>query len=214
MKSDKKTFTLIAGGPGSGKSTLVKACSVEIASSLNLVRINADEIREQIPEYRRMSKSSHDGQFFAAVSFVQREVYMLAETILAVAVTKGKDILFVGFWEWDSAYEIFSEKIGALRDAGYAINAIYLTVPTELAWERNVNRSMGKDRRYIPKEILFSNHAEISRNYPLAVADGLFDKVSLLDMTKKKPKLIGTNSGGVNKSKDIDLYDSILKKIL
>lgn len=209
-ESADPTFHMLGGGPASGKTTVLKSGQTDVPDKTQAVHINADDAKEMLPENGRMRMSDDDRDFFHAAEFTHEESSILAKRIQKRAIDNQQDIVLDG--TGDSAITKLSKKIEQARQAGYKVNGVYVTIPTETAWERAVGRALGQSRRYVPESVVKTTHADVSRTLPLAIEGGLFDKVSLFDNTTSTVRKIGSGTGNEFIINDATLWNDFLAK--
>jgi predicted ABC-type ATPase len=196
-KSADPIFHMLGGGPATGKTSFVNKGLTEVPSkeSMKAVHINADDIKEQFPENVRMANGD-DPDFFNAAPFAHEESSILAKAIQRQAIMNGQDIVLDG--TGDSEYKTLEKKVEGARLVGYKVYGTYVTIPTDVAWERSVKRALGASKRYVPEHIVRRTHAAVTGTFEDAVGKRLFDKVSLWDNTGSTPIRIGNGSGRNN----------------
>ena len=177
--STNPTVSMLGGGPAAGKSVATDNPTLglpltsdskavkEGSASAQAVIVNADLIKEQLPEYAAMGAAG-----------VHEESSMIAKEIYKQALTQGKDVLYDG--TGNSSLKSLTGKIDAARQAGYTVNGTYVTCPTEMALDRSVEREE-KTGRGVPEGMLRETHANVSQILPDAAP--LFDKTVLVDST-------------------------------
>jgi predicted ABC-type ATPase len=213
-KSSDPTFTMLGGGPASGKSSAIKTGAVQVPDKNNAVHINADDVKAELPEMDRMAMSPENADFFEAASFAHEESSYLAKKIQTAAFEGGRDVVLDG--TGDSSIDSLSKKVNQARAAGYKVNAEYVSVPTDVAIGRANARSLNSaERRFVPASIVAETHASVSSTFQKAAEAGLFDKVNLWDNNQefgKPPTLVGTgNSQGFSVANQ-PLYDAFIAK--
>jgi predicted ABC-type ATPase len=184
---------MLGGGPASGKTTVVNSGQTDIPSRDKAVHINADDVKEMLPENGRMRMSQDDRDYFHAAEFVHEESSILAKRVQSKAIGNKQDIVLDG--TGDSAIGKLATKVEQARQAGYKVNGVYVTVPTEVAWARASERALGESRRFVPESVVRSTHADVSVTLPKAIEGGLFDSVSLWDNSGSTVKKIGQGQG-------------------
>lgn len=210
--SDDPTFYMLGGGPAAGKTTAVKSGLAEVPNKSKAVQVNADDVKDQLPEYKRLKNSPNDDEFFNAASFGHEESSMVAKQIQKTAFANKQDVVLDG--TGDNSIDNLEGKVRSARGNGYKVNGIYTTVPTEMAIERSNIRSLKEsERRFVPTAVVAGTHASVSRVFPQAIDRGLFNSVSLIDTSVQgAAKLIGRGAG---KSFDVleeDLFFAFLQK--
>jgi len=211
-ESTNPTFFMLGGGPASGKTSAIREGVVDVpsADSRKAVYINADDVKEKLPENTRM-RNGDDQDFFHAASFSHEESSILAKAIQAVAIRNGQDIVLDG--TGDSAISKLGGKVEEARNKGYRVEGHYVTIPTETAVERSNERSLGPSNRYVPNHTVRETHAQVSGTFRQAIAADLFDSVKLYDNSGDKPRVIVTKvQGGNLEVLDKNAYDAFLAK--
>jgi predicted ABC-type ATPase len=208
-QSSDPTFYMLGGGPASGKSTFLKSGATDTPDKANAVHVNADDIKAMLPENPRMVNGG-DADFFNAASFSHEESSMLAKRVQDRAIENRQNIVLDG--TGDSAINKLASKVESARQNGYKVNGVYVTVPTEVAWSRSVQRALGVSKRYVPKAVVEETHRAVSGTLRQAVEGGLFDKISLWDNTGSAPKLVGSGSGNDFMISDPSAWQAFLAK--
>jgi predicted ABC-type ATPase len=208
-QSSDPTFYMLGGGPASGKSTFLKSGATDTPDKANAVHVNADDIKAMLPENPRMVNGG-DADFFNAASFSHEESSMLAKRVQDRAIENKQNIVLDG--TGDSAINKLASKVESARQNGYKVNGVYVSVPTEVAWSRSVQRALGASKRYVPKAVVEETHRAVSGTLRQAVEGGLFDKISLWDNTGSAPKLVGSGSGNDFMISDSDAWQAFLAK--
>jgi hypothetical protein len=189
-QSDSPTFYMLGGGPAAGKTTAIKAGLAGTPDQSKAVQINADDIKENLPEYDRMRLSNNDSDFFNAAAFSHEESSYVAKQIQKAAFANRQDVVLDG--TGDSEYPKLEKKVGQARDGGYSVVGVYATIPTQVAVDRSNARALGASRRFVPESIVRGTHKEVSRVFPEATRRGLFDRARLIDTsTRDNPVVIG-----------------------
>jgi predicted ABC-type ATPase len=208
-QSSDPTFYMLGGGPASGKSTFLKSGATDTPDKANAVHVNADDIKAMLPENPRMVNGG-DADFFNAASFSHEESSMLAKRVQERAIENKQNIVLDG--TGDSAINKLASKVESARQNGYKVNGVYVSVPTEVAWSRSVQRALGASKRYVPKAVVEETHRAVSGTLRQAVEGGLFNKISLWDNTGSAPKLVGSGSGNDFTISDSDAWQAFLAK--
>lgn len=187
--SGEKTYTLMGGGPASGKSSIIKAGLVELPAEH--VHIDSDAIKAELPEYQALVK----GGDVRAAGYVHEESSSLAKRVQKESFAAGQHVVLDG--TGNASIKGVQAKVDAARAAGYKVKGEYVTCSTNEAVRRNVERAK-KTGRLPPEKILRETHASVSRILPEAVSKGLFDSVRLWDsevLTDGKPTLVMSAEG-------------------
>ena len=196
-------FNMLGGGSGAGKSTILRTGKVNIDP--NHVEINADDIKEDLPEYGQMIGDKDD----RAASFAHEESSYLGKELIKQAYGNGHSFVLDG--TGDGGEGGFMKKIKMARENGYRIVANYVTIPTELAVERAEKRAERTGRKVNPV-VVASIHRSVSRMFEKAISEGLFDEAQLWDNTGDEPVLVLSQQEGETQTHDQGLWDSFIAK--
>jgi predicted ABC-type ATPase len=212
-KSSEPTLHMLGGGPAAGKSTITEdpryaiPTTGEHGTARQAVLVNADEEKEANPTYQRMLAAGDP----RAASFCHEESSYFAKQIQMAAMKNGQDVVLDG--TGNSKLASVVGKIDAAHEAGYKVNGIYVTCPTDEAVSRAVARAE-KTGRVVPESTIRSTHASVSRIVPEIASK--FDSFKLVDTTpggKDSGKVIAETTFGkpltVNSP---DAYQTFLDK--
>lgn len=202
VKSPKAT--VLGGGPASGKSSIIKQGKVKVDK--NTVHIDSDAIKAMLPEYKEMVAKKD----LKAAAYVHEESSYLAKKIQKKGSQGSYNTLLDG--TGDSSYEKLKAKVQKMRDSGQKVEGHYVTVPTEMAIERNRARAK-KTGRLPPEGMVRRCHASVSNVLGKALKDGLFDEVSLYDTSAGGEAVkVVSGKGKSYKIHDAKLFKSFLDK--
>lgn len=176
-KSENPTLYMMGGGPAAGKSSIIK--NGDVTHPEAHVLANPDVFKEDIPEYRAGVAAGN----LDAAADAHEESSFLNARVMAAAAAGGRDTVWDG--TGDSSIEKLESKVTAFRQAGFRIQADYVTCDTEAAVARS-NARAEKTGRKVPEGPIRETHAKVSAIWPEAVRRGLFDESTLYD----------TNAGG------------------
>lgn len=177
-------FTVMGGGPASGKSTMIEKGAAKLPPKTLIV--DSDAIKSKLPEYQDMLKGAVKG----AAEYVHEESSALAKRIMAVGFDEGFNMTLDG--TGDGSIKSLTKKLDSARRAGMRVEGIYATVPTEEALRRSAER--GKQTgRHVPEWIIAETHKKVSNI--LEQTAHLFDSVSVYD-TSNEVTLIATGGSG------------------
>lgn len=197
------TFTVMGGGPASGKSTMINSGAATLPN--NSVTIDPDAVKAKLPEYQEMVANGD----LSAAGFVHEESSALAKRMLGVANDNGFNVVLDG--TGDGSVNSIMKKIRDARKAGMAVEGIYATVPTDVAISRALARAE-KTGRYVNLDIIRDTHRKVSQILPEIAAE--FDIVKLYDTTDGAI-LIATGGNGQPLTPIPgyeDLFEEFLKK--
>lgn len=193
--------TMLGGGPASGKSTIANVMSVPTDS----VHVDVDVLRTELPEYREMlaAKDAH------AAAFTHEEASYLGKQLTRQAIKMGSNVMVDG--TGDSSYDNLASKVGRLRETGAKVNAHYVTCDTDEAVRRAEARGANTGR-YVPESFIRATHASVSRVFPRAIAQGLFDHATLWETTHGGAKKVVSASGSRLTIHDKEAWNRFLAK--
>jgi predicted ABC-type ATPase len=195
---ENPVYTVMGGGPAAGKSTILKSGDVNIPEGS--VEVNADLCKEKLPEWQTAGDNR--------AGITHEESSYLAKRTQAAAFERSQHVVLDG--TGDTSPSSMNKKIDAARDAGYQVEAVYVTLPTDMAVKNAYNRGL-ETGRFVPEEVIRGTHAGVSETFPV-IADR-FDKVTLFDTSEMgKPKVIAKGGGGVVDILDQVAYDAFIAK--
>jgi predicted ABC-type ATPase/GNAT superfamily N-acetyltransferase len=182
------TLTILGGGGGAGKTSS--------SAKLGLTRehevtINADDIKEKIPEYDALVKRGD----VTAAAFVHEESSKIGKDAQVEARQRGVGVTLdqVG-----SNPKKVADQVEAFVRAGYdpkEIQAVYVTTSTDEAYRRAVERGKKKGR-VVPEEVLRAAHRDVSRGFEEIAAIPSIGTIKLIDNNGKDPILVAEGGGG------------------
>ena len=199
-KSSDPTYHMLGGGPAAGKTTMEKEVVGDYKGKA--VGVNADGVKERLPEYEQMVKAGDAG----AAAFTHEESSYVAKRMQKAAFERGQDIVLDG--TGDSSAESLQGKIDKARAKGYKVKGYYATVPTAEAVRRAKERGERTGRK-VPESVIRNTHKSVSRVFPTAVRG--FDEVKLFD-TSSGARLIAEATGGRLTVLDRAAYDEFIAK--
>lgn len=136
------------GGSGSGKTgVLDQAMKIH---GKDLVHIDADNIKNDIPEYKEMIKKG-DGK---AAAFSHEESADLTMELIHRAIESNKPFVFDSTMK---SPDKFKKIIKKLKDSGFRSHIFFADVPLEVAKERAAKRAE-KTARVVPDHIIEDSH--------------------------------------------------------
>lgn len=183
------TVTVLGGAPGVGKSTTVKN---EGIGGENTVLINPDDIRNDLPEYA----PDATGRRPALTAFTHEEASDISAKMIKRAAKESKNAVLDG--TGDSSIEKLGGKVAVLRSKGARVEAVYVTTSVEVAQmradARSNNPASSSFGRVVPPTAMREMHKAVSRVFPEAIRQGLFDRARLFDSTAGH-KLVASAEG-------------------
>jgi hypothetical protein len=226
-----------AGGGGAGKSSTPQIEGINIPttgekdSPRNAVMSNADDIKEQLPEYQQaalsktntMTKTPKGKELPTGVLMDRRasmnheESAQLAVWQVTAAIKGGKDVIVDG--TMDNGVEKALGKLASYREGGAAeVHMIAYSCDTNEAEERAYRRSK-ETGRSVPSEALRKAHIKVSTNFPEYLEKGRLDSATVVDTNlnddgSKRPatKIFEYKPSGGIKILNPVLYERFLSK--
>ena len=194
---------MMGGGPASGKSVAQKSGQMSIPD--NIVSIDADAIKGLLPEYAEKLKSKD----LTAAAHAHEESSYLSKQILKQAVDGSYHSMLDG--TGDSGLKSLAKKVQMMRARGAKVIANYVTVDTNTAVARNIERAK-KTGRLPPESMLRACHKIVSDVVPKAVEAGLFDEFNLFDTNGNGATKVASSKGSQMSVHDQGLWDRFLAK--
>lgn len=147
-EGQKPVLILTGGGSGSGKSAVMRKAKEQMKE--DLVHVDSDQIKNELPEYKEMLKAGND----KAAALAHDESSELASEMVNKAMSESKPILL------DSTLknvEKFKKLISKAKAAGYEVHIAFADVPVEVAKERAAKRAERSGRK-VPDNIIEDSH--------------------------------------------------------
>lgn len=185
------TAMILGGGMASGKTTLVES---EHLATGNTVDVNVDKIRPLIPELREAYASKPKDAI--PIADYHEEASDISRQLMREATAQRMNMTLDG--TGDTTLEKLGGKVAEMRSTGHSIVAEYVTVPVDVAISRAAERAKGPERRAVPETAMREVHRDVSRIFPEAIRQGLFDRARLwnTDVPRgQKPTLIASAEG-------------------
>ena len=133
---------LMGGSPASGKSTFLRKYAPYLLKE-EILRVDADEIRAKLPEYKGYNASQ-----------TQAETKDIVNTLLSdrtIGIPCKYDIIYDGTMNSTKSY---TPLIKLLKSLGYKIFIVYIDkVPKEVVEKRALERYQ-KSGRFVPMEVI------------------------------------------------------------
>ena len=105
------------------------------------VKIDPDELKMVIQGRPRVRLPDQDDR----AGFLHEESSVMAKMAQEVGFAKQAHVLLDG--TGNSSLTKLTRKLDEGRKAGYTVNGVYVSVPTQLAWARNVKRGKTSNER-------------------------------------------------------------------
>jgi predicted ABC-type ATPase len=199
VPKDKQPMAIMMmGGPATGKGEL----TAQIPSK-SYVKVDADSIKEMLPEYQQMVK---DGDRDAA-SYVHKESGELASRMRDMARKQRKNMVLDGTGRFAGSYQ---HRMGELQTSGYHVQLMMPAVDDlETVVSRAKQRAAEKGR-WVPEDFIRDNHEPIMRNF-LSLAKNA-DSAFLFNNNGDKPRLAWARFGEWEAEGDSKYYETFRKK--
>jgi hypothetical protein len=174
---DNPVCEFTGGGPSSGKSNINDRLAEKIGP--NHVAIDADKLKQALPEVQVMGEIGDET--WAGMS--HEESSDLCKMALNEAAKRGVNTVYDGTGNSDFAK--LSRKAKSFRDAGFEVNATYVTVPVEVAVDTAYSRGKkpawpgAKAGRVVPPSVIRETHRNVSAIFPDVLSSGIFDSVTV-----------------------------------
>ena len=162
IESDEPIAILMGGSPVSGKSTFLRKYAPYLLSE-ELLRIDADEVRSQLPEYEGWNASQ-----------THLETKDIVNTLLSdrtIGMPCRFDVIYDGTMNNTKSY---IPLIKLLRELGYKIYVVYIdNVPKDVIEKRALERYK-KSGRFVPLEVIddFFSKGKTALNEIKKLVDG------------------------------------------
>ena len=207
FQGETKVLTVLGGGGGAGKSTLLRNGHVPTGGSIT---VNPDDLKNYLPEYREGVERKDP----TVAGMSHEESSYLSKRIMKEAEKQGFDYVLDG--TGDSTIEKLRKKLSHAKQQGYVLSAQYVTVDTQTALDRNLARA-AKTGRMVPPAALKHAHEQVSKVFPQAIAEGLFDDAKLWDtndstLEEDKTELVAEYKEGKFTVYNQQKYDRFLAK--
>jgi predicted ABC-type ATPase len=196
-RAERPTTIVMAGGPASGKSTLLRMLDLPVPHT----QIDPDRFKQRIPEYVDLVAHGEP----RAAEIAHEETSDLAGELLRRAMLARHHLVIdqVG----DGPPGRFVAKLRALVASGRRVEVVYADVPTNLAWRRASARFRSTGR-LVPENTLRSLHREVARRYREVLDAPDLDVVRLYDCATEKPRLIAERRRG---SAPVDIVHDVAR---
>ena len=197
----KPVVTVLGGGPAAGKSTLTS----RIKLPKNSIHIDVDQVRTMLPEYREgLVRKNTD-----ISTATHEESSLIAKRIARESVSGRYHMLMDG--AGNSSFDSIKSKVDGYRKSGAKVVGKYVTVDTDVAVQRMLDRG-AQAGRFVPESYLREVHKSISSTLPRVMREGLFDEVELWDTTSGVPVKVASAIGDQLTIHDESLWKRFLAK--
>lgn len=193
------TFVIMGGGTASGKSTVINSGLLKLPEQS--VKIDSDNIKSMLPEYKEMLNNGDN----EAAGYTHEESSALGKRIQKIALTLNYNTVLDD--TGDGPEHSLRSKIENGKSKGYKVIGEYVTVPTDVAIERSIERGIETGRKVSIKKI-----KELHKNVSIRAMQFAeqFDEIRLYDNSDKPVKI--AEGGNGNKLTPIKGYENKFKK--
>lgn len=173
---------LLGGGSAVGKSTISTLFLDSYKENGEpITHIDADKIKEHLPEYKEMIESESEDIKAKAAFYVHDESSDIAEELLQICIQKRHNFMYDGTMKNAEKYERIIER---LRRANFKITAIIVDIPLQLALERAQKR-YEIEGRMVPGHVIEESHMKVADTFSRIKNE--VDSYIMYDNTKKPP---------------------------
>lgn len=206
--NEQPTALFMAGGAASGKTTGLNARpELKPPSS---VSVNADDVKDELPEFKAQKEA---GERAAAVT-THKESSDVAKMTTAVALDLGLNVVVDG--TGNKSIEDFKGRLTKMRDAGYTIDLLVVSLPTDEAVVRATTRATGEGR-WVPEPEIRKAHRQVSRNLDALKEEDFIRRMSIVDNSQPygepPTEIARAEGGGQLEVLDEDLLDMFWAKM-
>jgi predicted ABC-type ATPase len=182
-KDQQPVAVVMMGGSASGKSTVVKHLLGD-AGKTDFVNANPDDVKEQLPEYKK-GIGEHGGPSAKdTAASVHEESSDIAEEVRNSAIADRKNLILDGTGRNADKY---AKKIEQLRAAGYHVRLVMVHVDINGARARAVQRAE-RSGRWVPDAFVEEAHHVIPGNFEKIAKSA--DEAVLIDNNGRPPKSV------------------------
>lgn len=180
--------TFLAGGPGSGKTTVAQAV---LKPDPAVVSVNADDLMGKLPEYQEMLKA-HDPY---AARAGHEEASDLAHQVMNEATARRYSMIVDG--TGNSSAGKFQSKIDEAKQVGYKTRVVMVGTRLQTALDRADIRAT-QTGRLVPHPIIRESRANVVRNFSTWSKAKTVDKWEVWDNdgAPGQQKLVASGGGG------------------
>jgi predicted ABC-type ATPase len=182
----RPTYTMLGGGPASGKSTKGVVALGHVADDGSSVYVDPDAIKQLLPEVKQ-ALAAGDEQW---ATLSHEESSYLAKRVQAAGFERGQNITLDG--TGDGSLKSATGKLETAERYGYQTRGVYVTIPTEEALVRAEKRAITSGRKVL-SSVITGTHESVSEIYP-QIAER-FGSTVLIDNTTT-PFIVAEGTAG------------------
>jgi len=187
-KGEKPIVWLMGGGGASGKGTVLKKLQKDgVISKKGFVHIDPDDVKLNIDEYKEISKKGD----YRAASVVHGESSDVAKALQVAATDKKLNMIIdKTLGKQEKALKLIQD----LKDSGYDVRMVGVTIDPSEALVRALTRYYGSGR-LVPPKMIIKAHKGFNAAFP-AYAKKV-DSALLFDNTIKAEKIAAASKGKI-----------------
>jgi predicted ABC-type ATPase len=194
---EQKIAIMTMGAPASGKSSALRG-----VDSSRFVKIDADAIKENLPEYQK-AIADKDATYKGAAAMAHEESSAISREILKRAIASGHHVIIDGTGKDSDA---FMRKMRMLQAAGYHVHVVMPHVEEEDGIKRLKSRAEATGRM-VPEHFARDAYKTIPKNFERIAREA--DSFKLFDNSGKEAKPVW--EGGKGKADTVHDKDFVEK---
>jgi hypothetical protein len=178
-RQEKPAVWFMGGGPASGKTFLRQGGFFDTPSRGEAVHLDADEIKQMIPEFDSLVKELTDAGMdpTAAASAVHSESTYIQRLAMARAAEQGFHIVLDS--TGDGGPKSFHSKIDVLKAAGYKVKGRFADVSLGKALSDAKTRQK-ETGRGVPDDVVIDTHIDVARAVLYGLQYDIFDDLEIV----------------------------------
>jgi|GEM_PF-6149565 len=178
------TVYALGGGGGAGKSSLFQKLMNEgLADGRHVVRVDADDIKKLIPEYKEI-RAKGDGR---AASMAQLESARIADRLLKKLMDPNAPNYHIAYDSTMANVSANLDRIDDWKAAGKRVHLIGVTIDPKEAAVRAAIRAL-EEGRWVPSEALAKAHEGFNQALPQYIPE--VDAADIYDNSSQRFKIL------------------------
>lgn len=187
---EQKTVIMTMGGPGSGKSSIMKG-----VDESRFVTVDPDAVRTKLPEYKQATQG--DTVYRNAAAMTHEEASYISKQILSKAIQNGQHVIVDGT---GASADSMLAKMKQFKDAGYHVHLSFAHLNDVEEAVKRVESRAEKTGRYVPESFVRSAYKSIPKNFGKISAAA--DTFAVYDTSRKDAAVIWEKDHGGEKRHD------------
>lgn len=180
---EQKMAIMTMGGPGSGKSSMLKS-----VDESRFVTVDPDGVRTKLPEYKAATEGAKIYRNAAAMT--HEESSHIAKRIMSEAIKNGQHIIVDGT---GSSADSMLNKMKQLKDAGYHVHLMFAHLNDTNEAVRRVESRAEKTGRYVPESFVREAYDKIPKNFEKIAAEA--HTFAMFDTSRKGAPIVWEKEG-------------------